>query len=226
MSDPQKGKEQEYIWQATPPHQKLGTAAEIQKRVGAALRSLRLPDTQVLFGVCSGQPAPLQSCDQDGGGCSKKKHSSPDQVHRTSPQQPNSHADKDEEVIQVVADCLQPATECRILQLQASDLAVASIQNTGEHRQQRTHQHTGALAECEEHTRKKTNAESKQAHHVRSDGKLDQLAADRIEIFRFILAKTPSVGLTSHRSSFRSATRRSSGVRTRCHSSSGAPACR
>ena len=42
-----------------------------------------------------------------------------------------------------------------------------------------------------------------------------------IDTLRFILAKTPSVGLTSHWSSFCSASKRSSADNTRCHWSDG-----
>ena len=42
-----------------------------------------------------------------------------------------------------------------------------------------------------------------------------------IDTLRFILANTPSVGLTSHWSSFCSASKRSSGDDTRCHWSDG-----
>ena len=43
--------------------------------------------------------------------------------------QPDAHSHKDEEVVQVVADSLQPTSEIAYLQLETSNLAITSIEN-------------------------------------------------------------------------------------------------
>src|SRR5208283_1020069 len=149
--------------------------AEKQKRVRAPAGRLRLPDSQQLLRPAIGQRMPLKSGNEKAGNRPEEQQPAPCQIDfRTgSPHQAYRHASENKQVVKVVANRFQPATESGFLKLQASDLTVATVQNTGEHRENRSQEHVPIAAECEVHTGNKAHAESKETDHVRCDRKLN-----------------------------------------------------
>src|SRR5271166_5613128 len=155
--------------------------AEKQERIRAPAGRLRLPDSQQLLRPAIGQRMPLKSGYEKTGNRPEKQQPAPCQVdsHAGSPHQPYGHASENKQVVKVVANRFQPATESGFLKFQASDLTVATVQNTGEHRENRAEKHVPIAAECEVHTGNEAHAESKETDHVRCDREPDQLAAYR-----------------------------------------------
>src|SRR5262249_55828986 len=122
----------------------------------------------------------LESGSEETGKRAENEQGTPRKVGSAAgfPYQAYRHADKNEQVIKIVANRLQPAAELGFLKFQTGNFPVASVKNAREPGQNRAGQHMPVTAQRKEDACCEADTECEQADHFGGDGKSNDLRAD------------------------------------------------